>query len=114
MFPSGPWRGFYEQPGAGRQWMEPLTLRFTEGRVSGDGSDVVGDFTFAGQYEGGTVQLVKRYRGRHLVHYAGKIDGEGLIVGQWNIGEWSHGPFVLMPSRESAAGLPIAEAVFAE
>jgi hypothetical protein len=114
MFPSGPWRGFYEYPGGGRDWMEPLTLAFDGRHVKGEGFDPVGEFTFQGTYLNGAVSLVKRYVGMHSVRYQGKVSGEGVITGTWNIGDWSRGSFALMPDRHATAGLPITEAGFGE
>lgn len=94
--------------------MEPLTLNFDGLNVTGEGRDLVGTFTFEGVYFDGAVSLVKQYVGMHSVRYEGKSDGEGVIAGTWNIGEWIHGSFVLMPARETAASLPIAEAVFSQ
>ncbi len=109
MFPSGKWRGFWEAAGWGRRWMEPLELRFDDGRVEGEGSDCIGRFTFAGTQSGGVVRLVKQYIGKHSVNYLGRVDGEGVIVGQWTIGqEWS-GPFALIPLIETVGELEIQE-----
>jgi hypothetical protein len=110
VFPSGKWRGFWEQDDYGRQWMEPLALHFSGGHVEGEGSDVVGDFTFRGTYSAdGAVRLVKQYIGQHSVLYQGRVDGEGAVVGRWSIGPYLTGPFALMPANEAVAGLPILE-----
>jgi hypothetical protein len=62
MFPSGLWKGFWESPGLGRRWMEPLMLKFAGGQVEGEGQDCVGRFTFAGEYtDAGGVSMVKQY-----------------------------------------------------
>jgi hypothetical protein len=99
MYPSGAWRGFWEQTFWGRQTMHPLTLRFAGGRVEGEGADVIGRFTFRGEYDAsGAVTLVKKYVGRHSVLYHGRYDGEGTILGEWSIGV-VRGPFALSPER---------------
>jgi hypothetical protein len=96
MFPSGSWRGYWEQLGWGRQPMHNLVLRFRGGAVQGEGTDCVGRFTFRGEYDDqGTVTLVKQYVGRHQVLYQGTHDGEGTIFGRWSIGELWSGPFAL-------------------
>jgi hypothetical protein len=82
--------------------MSAFELHFADGRVSGRGTDVVGPFTIAGEYETATgkVAWVKQYVGRHRVFYAGHPDGEGSILGTWTIemgGAKNTGPFLLRP-----------------
>jgi hypothetical protein len=89
--------------------MEPLVLRFADGKVEGEGVDVIGPFTFRGTYdETGAVSLVKQYLGAHQVLYHGRHDGEGTLYGQWTVaGIWT-GPFALRPERFTvAADAPI-------
>jgi hypothetical protein len=109
MYPSGAWRGYWQQVGWGRQPMHDLRLRFVAGTVQGTGHDCIGAFTFHGSYdEQGTVLLVKQYVGRHCVHYNGRYDGEGTIFGRWNIGASWSGPFALSPTDLQAdADAPI-------
>ena len=84
MYPSGVWRGYWDQQGCGRQLMGPLALRFRDGRIEGEGRDVIGRFTFAGEYDDhGAIRMVKQYLGRHQVLYQGTYDGEGTIFGEW-------------------------------
>jgi|SRR5579883_2605642 len=136
MYPSGVWRGFWEQPAYGRQPMEDFHLRFRDGRVDGHGRDVVGKFVFRGEYDGqtGRVRMVKQYLGKHQVVYDGEPDGEGSIIGTWSIppgfdtdapgpgatgqlkealdalGIVWRGPFLLRPTHGPAGGdEPIAE-----
>jgi hypothetical protein len=100
MYPSGPWRGFWEQQFWGHQVMRDLVLRFADGQVEGAGIDVVGRFTFQGHYDNaGHVVLVKQYLNRHQVLYTGRYDGEGTIFGEWSIGSIWRGPFALSPER---------------
>ena len=100
MYPSGAWKGFWDQDFFGRQEMRGLVLRFAGGAVEGEGRDVVGRFTFRGRYDDqGHVSLVKQYVGRHQVLYEGRYDGEGTIFGQWSIGELWRGKFALSPVR---------------
>jgi hypothetical protein len=100
MFPSGAWRGYWDQLHWGRQEMHDLTLRFGNGAVEGSGRDVIGAFTFQGTYDAaGGVTLVKQYLGRHRVLYQGRHDGEGTIFGRWSIGDLWTGQFALAPAR---------------
>jgi hypothetical protein len=100
MYPSGAWKGFWDQVAYGRQEMRGLMLRFTGGAVEGEGRDIVGRFTFRGRYDDqGHVTMVKQYVGRHQVLYEGRYDGEGTIFGQWSIGELWRGKFALSPVR---------------
>jgi hypothetical protein len=99
VYPSGRWEGFWVQELYGRQPMTPFRLHFADGKVTGDGKDVIGRFTFAGEYDArtGRVVLVKQYVGKHRVLYEGGPDGEGCIHGTWSIGpEWT-GLFRLRP-----------------
>jgi hypothetical protein len=113
MLPSGLWRGFWEQPHFGRQFMDDFLLRFAEGQVSGSGRDIIGLFVIRGTYEGGHLQFVKKYLGKHKVVYTGTYDGEGSIHGRWVIpGELvtTEGPFSLSPSpRQANSDDPIQE-----
>ncbi len=98
MYPSGTWRGHWDQQGWGRQPMGPLTLRFENGRIEGEGRDVIGPFTFEGAYDDrGTIRMVKQYIDQHQVHYQGVYDGEGMIFGQWSIPPFQSGSFALSP-----------------
>jgi hypothetical protein len=111
MYPSGTWRGYWEQTFFGRQPMGPLVLRFQDGRIEGEGRDVIGPFTFEGEYdEQGAIHMVKQYLGRHQVRYHGSYDGEGTIFGKWSIPPLSSGPFALSPVfGKPAADAPIEE-----
>ena len=106
MYPSGHWDGFWVQAMWGRQAMTPFTLRFADGRVTGDGRDVVGRFTFSGEYNEttGEVRMVKQYIGKHRVLYVGRPDGEGSIQGTWSTGEHNAGPFLLRPAIAKPRG----------
>ncbi|MFN4258876.1 MAG: hypothetical protein ACK4RK_06230 [Gemmataceae bacterium] len=110
MYPSGRWRGYWEQPGWGRQAMHDLILRFADGCISGSGHDCIGLFTFEGRYDPqGGVTLRKQYLGRHQVLYVGSYDGEGTIFGHWSISPAWTGPFALRLDHEEAAeDAPIA------
>src|SRR5689334_5830138 len=86
VYPSGRWEGFWQQVGWGRQSMREFTLTFADGKVTGRGRDVVGRFTYAGEYDEttGRVVMVKDYP-THRVVYVGQPDGEGCIQGTWTI-----------------------------
>lgn len=82
-FASGPWIGFYVQNGErGRQ---ALALRFSAGKISGEGRDPGGDFRVTGTYdvERGRAWLSKIYP-THVVEYDGHAEGNG-VWGTWKI-----------------------------
>ena len=107
MYPSGTWRGYWEQEVYGRQPMGPLRLRFADGRIEGEGRDIIGPFTFEGEYDDrGRIHMVKQYLGLHRVLYEGSYDGEGTIFGQWSIPPFWSGSFALSP----VAGKPPPDA----
>jgi hypothetical protein len=97
----------------GRQPMGPLVLRFHQGKIDGEGSDIIGPFTFTGDYDvNGVVRMVKQYLGRrtHQVFYLGIYDGEGTIFGEWRIPPLASGSFALSPVvGKPAADAPIEE-----
>ncbi len=109
MYPSGRWRGYWEQAGFGRQVMRDLMLCFRAGQIEGHGVDIVGPFTFQGEYdEAGAVVLLKQYLKRHEVIYRGRYDGEGTIFGDWSIDDVWRGSFALTPDGfEVPADAPI-------
>lgn len=114
MYPSGAWDGFWVQKHCGRQAMTTFTLHFAEGRVTGRGKDMVGRFTFGGEYDEstGAVRMVKHYLDKHQVLYVGQPDGEGSIQGTWWIGEFCTGPFLIRPILGKPRGdEPIQEIV---
>ena len=106
MFPSGQWEGFWVQESYGRQPMTPFFLNFEGDEISGSGTDIIGKFIFAGEYDekSGQVLLVKQYIGKHRVIYIGQPDGEGSIQGTWKIGEYCKGPFLIRPSFSKSRG----------
>ncbi len=112
MYPSGRWEGFWVQEFWGRQAMTPFSLHFADGKVTGEGKDVIGRFTFSGTYDSatGAVRMVKQYLGKHQVLYAGRPDGEGSIQGTWSLGpDWT-GPFLIRPVvRKPTGEEPIQE-----
>jgi hypothetical protein len=85
-FPSGPWTGFFLQPGRpGRHWME-LILTFRPETIRGEGRDFVGEFLIRGRYNtrDGKCWWSKRYLGKHDVAYQGFNEGKG-IWGVWSM-----------------------------
>lgn len=85
-FPSGPWTGFFLQPGRpGRHWME-LILTFRQEMIRGEGRDFVGEFLIRGRYNtaDGKCWWAKRYIGKHDVAYQGFNEGKG-IWGVWSM-----------------------------
>lgn len=106
MYPSGRWDGFWVQTGWGRQAMTSFSLRFANGLVSGEGRDMIGRFTFAGEYDEttGEVRMVKQFIGKHQVLYIGRSDGEGSIQGTWYIPGNDSGPFLLRPVLQKPTG----------
>lgn len=111
MYLSGTWRGYWDQEIFGRQPMGPLVLRFHDGLIDGEGRDIIGPFTFEGEYDRhGAISMVKQYLGRHQVFYQGTYDGEGTIFGQWRIPPLWSGSFALSPVVGKAlADAPIEE-----
>jgi hypothetical protein len=86
--------------------MTPFFLRFAGGQVTGEGKDIIGRFTFTGEYneKTGQIRLIKQYLGRHRLLYIGDPDGEGSIHGTWHIGESDTGPFAIRPSIPKPRG----------
>jgi hypothetical protein len=85
-FPSGRWLGFFlDARVPGRHEME-LDLTFHDEVLTGEGRDVVGEFTFRGRYEleEGKCRWTKQYVGRHSVEYRGFNEGKG-IWGTWEL-----------------------------
>jgi hypothetical protein len=103
-FPSGPWTGYYTYRSVSGKHAMDLTLHFADGRITGDGADVVGLFIIAGHYDatGGECQWTKTYVGAHDVAYTGFREGKG-IWGTWDIeGRW-RGGFQIWPLGEGEA-----------
>lgn len=74
--------------------MRDLSLDFRGPTILGQGTDIVAPFQLSGKVRSdGSVELLKRYQGRHQVLYVGTYDGEGTLCGRWDIaghqGEWS-------------------------
>jgi hypothetical protein len=110
MYPSGLWRGFWEQGAYGRQFMNDFTLNFKDGEITGQGYDIVGIFAIHGSYQAASIEFTKKYLGAHYVVYTGNYDGEGSINGTWEIPGFDRGPFSLSPSpRKADPNEPVQE-----
>jgi hypothetical protein len=106
VYQSGQWEGFWVQEVWGRQTMTAFSLTFAGGKVTGRGSDIIGRFTFAGEYDltTGQIRLIKQYLGKHQVLYVGQPDGEGSIQGTWHIGDSHKGSFLMRPVFQKPRG----------
>ena len=93
---TGKWHGWYEKKGK-KTYMHFNSLHISpHGKIVGSGSDRVGRFTIKGNvYKRKQVDFVKRYVGKHSVHYKGKLVN-GRITGRWNIGRYLSGKFMLI------------------
>src|SRR5262245_4706843 len=86
-FPSGEWVGFYlQQTPAGNKHPMDLALTFREGRLIGQGRDIIAKFDIRGRYDTKTDEVTfhKHYLGLHSVLYHGWNEGKG-IWGKWEI-----------------------------
>jgi hypothetical protein len=85
-FPSGKWSGFYLQYWLPGRHDTNLELTFSQGEMTGNGDDRVGQFTIAGQYDlrSGDCSWTKQYIGRHRIAYRGTNNGRG-IWGVWEL-----------------------------
>ena len=100
LFPSGAWEGFYtyrEGPAAAQCPMR-CQLNFSDGQLSGSGSDNVGGFSWRGSYDKSTMSctMTKSYSS-HQVQYFGQVDENG-IWGNWTLGSM-RGGFHLWPQK---------------
>ncbi|MBM4096422.1 MAG: hypothetical protein ACKO9Z_17700 [Planctomycetota bacterium] len=114
---TGPWAGWWEQEGYGRQPMRGIVMSF-DGRVlRGRGADLPGPFEMNGTSENGEVVIVKQYP-MYQVAYAGLWNGEGAILGEWwfphvpnerHVDGVTRGRFSLWPDRLPGADSPIVD-----
>lgn len=81
-----------------------MTLDFSGGRITGSGSDPVGNYTWTGTYDtkAETCSLKKTYPGSHSVEYSGYADENG-IWGKWTIRKWSAGEFHIWPKKKGVS-----------
>ncbi|KAL5480085.1 hypothetical protein EMCRGX_G023707 [Ephydatia muelleri] len=84
------WKGFYLYGGEKGE-MTFKSLKFTQGKITGEGEDVVGQFTINGDIQpSGELQFVKQYVGQHSVLYKG-LRTYDIIRGNWSIPECGSG-----------------------
>lgn len=86
-FPSGDWEGFYLYRNDGEKHAMNFSLDFSNGRITGSGSDDVGGFSWKGTYntEACTCSMTKQYS-THTIAYQGHADENG-IWGNWTYGD---------------------------
>jgi hypothetical protein len=104
-FPGGAWTGFFLQSWLPGRQPTDLILTWCDGVVEGSGSDWVGPYTVAGEYDvlTGRCGWVKQYVGRHAVSYRGTADAGG-VWGVWEIRQFGglyvdRGGFHLWPAE---------------
>ena len=75
-----------------------LALTFSNGQMSGEGSDDIGRFLIRGRYDATSRECywTKSYIGAHDVFYRGFREGKG-IWGTWEIRSLGHGGFHIWP-----------------
>ena len=97
-FCSGPWTGFYTYSRIPGKYRTDLSLTFSNGRMTGEGSDTVGPFVIAGNYDANNRECdwTKTYVGAHEVFYKGFREGKG-IWGTWEIRNVYTGGFHIWP-----------------
>ena len=96
---SGPWEGFYLDPGPSRHMMS-MVLNFSRNSIDGSGSDDIGTFEWQGRYDSasGKCDLTKSYS-THQVRYQGYWDELG-IWGTWRLRSRSGG-FHIWPKNSN-------------
>ena len=85
--PSGFWKGFYCYNNSSVKHKMSISLKFSNKRVSGSGTDDLGSFKWNGKYDLNNfkINMTKIYP-THIIHYKGDIDENG-IWGIWDNGE---------------------------
>lgn len=99
--------GWWEQDFYGRQPMRNLQLTLTGDSLQGSGWDIIGPFKLTGEITGGNVVILKQYLGRHQVQYLGTYDGEGVLAGEWRIGEWGGRWLISLTPSSDVSGAEI-------
>lgn len=101
-FPSGEWEGFYtyQTNSMGEKFQMNFRLDFSQGVISGNGSDSIGGFGWKGTYdiEAMRAEMVKSYV-THDVRYNGHVDENG-IWGTWIIPYSMAGGFHIWPKKK--------------
>ncbi len=81
--PSGEWEGFYCYPVKNEQHKMTLELHFSKNKITGSGSDDVGNFYWEGIYDLDVFKAtLDKYYLKHSINYFGDIDENG-IWGYW-------------------------------
>lgn len=96
-FTSGVWEGCYKYAlFMHRTGSMRVMFSFENGRIRGEGTDPVGPFSVAGEYdeESRSVHFQKTYPGQHAVRYEGQLHDDG-IRGRWSLGWLWRGTFHL-------------------
>ena len=103
--PSGPWTGFYRYRHLPGTCKTDLILTFENGRITGEGNDIVGPFVISGSYDAASKECywTKTYVAAHDVFYKGFREDKG-IWGLWEIGEHWRGGFHVWPRGSKGAG----------
>ena len=99
-FPSGEWKGFWlQRPQLKDRQKMDLSLTFADGKIRGDGNDMIGAFTMQGRYDvkSGKVTINKYYVGQHHVLYEGWAEPGKGIWGVWSIPNVGKDGFHLWP-----------------
>ena len=98
-FPTGKWTGYYQEGGC--RLRQEMHLTFRETRLTGIGSDSIGEFTIRGFFDKETKEVwwTKHYVGAHDVFYRGYREIKG-IWGVWEIGSYRAG-FHIWPVEEN-------------
>lgn len=112
---SGPWAGWSIQDGL--RITERITLQIGQGRISGEGSDMDGEFELIGTFDARRqrVSLTRRYHRTNApggegvgiaYDYFGTWDG-ALVSGRWNprLHPMYGGPFEMWPLDGEEVGL---------
>lgn len=94
--------GWWEQEGYGRQAMRDLRLFFSNGKISAEGSDMVGSFEMTGSLTQNRIYLFKQYLGKHFIEYHGESIGEGLYTGEWTCYGHVGGKWLIRIERTAA------------
>jgi len=82
---SGKYNGFYVQNGI--QYSMGVIFYFNNGKINGDGNDIVGNFTFNGTYDSyNKIYMIKKYNQKgNTIEYSGiYMPQETKITGAWN------------------------------
>lgn len=109
---SGVWYGLYVSHSDPQENRFIAVLEEFAGAVSGtisepDGAGGIRRAAVAGQRTGPALHFVKQYIGAwtHAVHYAGRIDGEGVVIdGSWSL-DRLRGSFEMQREKFDAARL---------